>query len=113
MTVMTRADLVAELQKAADIMTDGEFVVVTSRDVYSAVIVPDVATIAIDFANDGDAVGFAILRNRLPNILAALQDADRLEGENKRLQAEVDRLTAQASACPWCRPVREIFTEAT
>ncbi len=46
--------------------------------------------------------------------LAALQDADRLEGENKRLQAEVERLTAQASACPWCRPpVREIFTEAT
>jgi len=49
----------------------------------------------------------------LPQIITALQDADRLGGENKRLQAEVERLTAQASACPWCRPVREIFTEAT
>ncbi len=39
-------------------------------------------------------------------IIAALEDAERLE-------AEVERLTAQASACPWCRPVREIFTEAT
>ncbi len=74
------SDKIAEIEKRNRERTQGEWEVVRSRDVFSAVVLPGVAVIGSDFERDEDAEFVANAPRDITNLLA---EVERLKGELK------------------------------
>jgi hypothetical protein len=103
--------------------TAAPFAVVTSRDVFAAVISPCIATIASDFENEADAYFFVCARNNWPRhaseLLELKREAARLREALKRVNFEAESLAINNNcfsldailddhACSYCEIVHVV-----